>query len=496
MLVNADAGRIPLQDGVVHCSISSPPYFSLRQYTGDQGRDWPAVSYAPMPGLPALAVPPMRCALGLEPDVASFIGHLVLCYREVWRVLRDDGVVWVVIGDSFASQPQQDNYADPKAPRRTPENRCRTISMPAGNLLAVPYRLLLALQGDGWVIRNDCVWQKVAPMPESVAGWSWRRHRVKTGKRIPADWKKLPKGWDVGEGSHDSVAKGNYRKEGEREATTAEYIDCPGCPACSPHDGYVLRRGSWRHTRSHETVIMATKGMGYYADQEAVKEIPTAESLARISQTNFDNQTGGDKDYGKNGINRNRSARSALEGFAANPSRNPRDVLTPRPESYPGQHYATFPRSLVRPLILASCPARACPVCGAGWAPQIEHGVMQQHHGINKVAHLVRRRTGATSMFYSGQSQSTTVLAYRPTCEHDAEPAPGLVLDPFAGTGTVLVGARALGRRGVGCDLSYAYLSQQARARLELDALDDWHEGDGVTAAETADLGPLFGVHQ
>jgi hypothetical protein len=179
MLVNADAGRIPLGDGVVHCSISSPPYFSLRQYTGDQGRDWQAVSYAPMPGLPALTVPPMRCPLGLEPDVGAFIGHLVLCYREVWRVLRDDGVCWIVCGDSFAGgggyypdAPSNQNGSKQSRDKGSVQGRS-TIGLAAGNLLAVPYRLLLALQGDGWVIRNDCVWAKAAPMPESVAGWRW-----------------------------------------------------------------------------------------------------------------------------------------------------------------------------------------------------------------------------------------------------------------------------------------------------------------------------------
>jgi hypothetical protein len=108
----------------------------------------------------------------------------------------------------------------------------------------------------------------------------------------------------------------------------------------------------------------------------------------------------------------------------------------------------------------------------------------------------------------------TTTTGWRPTCacrvstdalraeagitspDFPAEvvpsPIPALVLDPFAGSGTTVMVARALGRRGVGCDLSFDYLSQQARARLEMDALDDWHEGNGMQAAETADLGPLF----
>lgn len=103
-LVNAEAGAIPLPAGVVHCSVTSPPYWSLRQYQGDQARDWPEVTYSPMPGLPPLTVEPMRCALGHEPTPEAFVGHLVHIYREVWRVSRDDSVHWVVISSSYAKE--------------------------------------------------------------------------------------------------------------------------------------------------------------------------------------------------------------------------------------------------------------------------------------------------------------------------------------------------------------------------------------------------------
>src|SRR4030042_1281141 len=95
ILLNADAGHIPLPDGMAHCCIASPPYWSLRRYSGDQGRAWPAVSYSPMPGLPALTIPAMTCPLGLEPTVEAYVAHLGLCYREVWRGLMADGGVGV-----------------------------------------------------------------------------------------------------------------------------------------------------------------------------------------------------------------------------------------------------------------------------------------------------------------------------------------------------------------------------------------------------------------
>ena len=482
MLVNADAGRIPLQDGVVHCSISSPPYFSLRQYTGDQGRDWPAVSYAPMPGLPALAVPPMRCALGLEPDVASFIGHLVLCYREVWRVLRDDGVMWVVIGDAYGhGTTAERKEGGAKQKTNVGANTNARHGGEPGQLLAVPYRLLLALQADNWIIRNDCVWQKIAPMPESVQGTRWQRHMVKVAKSERAQPGSAhyhsQDGINNPQGARDGV---NFKDH------SSEYAPCPGCPACAPHGGYVLRRGSWRHARSHETVIMATKGMGYWSDGEAVRE-----KLANPNAADGSRVFGGSN---KNGANIEHGERTTGRVYDNAPAgRNPRDVLTPRPESYPGQHYATFPRSLTRPLILASCPARCCSVCGAGWAAVVERVEMDNPPGYNGSTFTDGKTVAVHANTGNGKRGVSQSTGYRPTCEHDAASVPGLVLDPFAGTGTVLVEARALGRRGVGCDLSFDYLHDQARARLELDALDDWHEGNGMQAAETADMGPLFG---
>ena len=89
-------------DGHYHCCVTSPPYWGLRDYGGEPS-DWPAVSYAPMAGLPPVEVPAMRCALGLEKTPEAFIGHLVLVFRAVRRVLRDDGTLWLNVGDSYSS---------------------------------------------------------------------------------------------------------------------------------------------------------------------------------------------------------------------------------------------------------------------------------------------------------------------------------------------------------------------------------------------------------
>src|SRR3990167_5618004 len=159
-LGQAQAFRLPLATPSVNCVVTSPPYCGLRKYAGAHGDE----------------------PLGLEPTPERHIERTVQWAREVYRVLRDDGTFWLNYGDAFLG----------------------------GNLLMMPHRIALALQADGWIVRQELVWAKPNPMPESANGWRWQ--------------------------------------DGE------------------------LRRGSFRHTRAHEYVFMLTKQMHYWSDQEAVRE--------------------------------------------------------------------------------------------------------------------------------------------------------------------------------------------------------------------------------
>jgi len=190
VIVNASAHSIPFPDGMIHTVACSPPYYSLRQYQGEQEFDWPAMSYSPMPGLPPIDIEPMRCALGLEPTPEAYIGHLVLCFREVWRTLRDDGTAWIVMGDSYSggggyspNAPSNLMGSKQSTNKGSKEGTLTPDGLHQGDLMLIPHRLALALQGDGWIVRNDVVWAKVAPMPESVSGWHWSRHQVNQDDR-------------------------------------------------------------------------------------------------------------------------------------------------------------------------------------------------------------------------------------------------------------------------------------------------------------------------
>ena len=100
---------------------------------------------------------------------------------------------------------------------------------------------------------------------------------------------------------------------------------------------------------------------------------------------------------------------------------------------------------------------------------------------------------GETGDIRRGPVVHSTTAGWRPTCEHTADPIPATVLDPFAGSGTTLMVARALGRNAIGLDLSLSYLREQARQRLGLDALAAWESGGKAAEAGWQDT-PLFGV--
>lgn len=118
------AGMQTLPEQSVHCCVTSPPYFGLRDYKADG-------------------------QIGLERTPEEYIARLVGVFREVRRVLRDEGTLWLNLGDSFRKDK---------------------------NLLGIPWRVAFALQADGWFLRQDIIWHKPNPMPESVTDRCTRAH--------------------------------------------------------------------------------------------------------------------------------------------------------------------------------------------------------------------------------------------------------------------------------------------------------------------------------
>lgn len=270
-----------LPDESVHCVVTSPPYWGLRDY-GCAGQ------------------------IGLEATVTEFISRLVDVFAEVRRVLRQDGTCWVNMGDSYASnggsgwQGKTGERSDRRftATRNSVGLREANRRPPHGlkpkDLIGQPWRLAFALQADGWYLRQDIIWHKPSPMPESV-----RDRCTKAHEYLFLLTKSEQYHWDF---------------EAMREPVNGTaHASGSGVNAKIKHpDGWASHKGS------HGTIHKDGRERG------ATRPKQNASFSAAVTQT--------------------------VE------SRNRRSVWTIPSEPYSEAHFATFPTALVRPCILAGCP--------------------------------------------------------------------------------------------------------------------------------------------
>jgi len=186
-LIGADARRIPLSDGSVQCVVTSPPYFGLRKYDGGQDGIWGGdpdckhqwgeekkIKQAPQrdhakrgfaqtrgneaarKGMAFDASQGCLCSMcgawkgayGFEPTVELYVAHTIEIMREIRRVLRNDGLLFWNVGDTYRGK----------------------------NLAAVPQRVAITAIDDGWILRDNIIWAKPNPMPESVKDRMTRSH--------------------------------------------------------------------------------------------------------------------------------------------------------------------------------------------------------------------------------------------------------------------------------------------------------------------------------
>ncbi len=137
----------------VQCVVTSPPYFGLRDY-GVEGQ------------------------IGLEPTPDAYVQQLVAVFREVRRVLADDGVLWLNLGDSYAGAGYS-NHKNTGGAQRSDGGKQRHLTgtgAKAKELLGMPWRVAFGLQADGWYLRSDIIWHKPNPMPESVTDRPTKSH--------------------------------------------------------------------------------------------------------------------------------------------------------------------------------------------------------------------------------------------------------------------------------------------------------------------------------
>lgn len=395
-----------LPDCSVHCVVTSPPYWGLRDYQLPPC-DWPEVTFSPMAGLPPVIVPAMAATLGLEQDPLSFVAHIVLGFREVRRVLRDDGTLWMNWGDSYAR-----NSGDPGGGSRelmhlegtqTRMNRIPTGSgLKPKDLIGIPWRVAFALQADGWYLRQDIIWAKPNPMPESVTD---------------------------------------------------------------------------RCTKSHEYLFLLSKQPKYFYDAHAIMDPVTGNAHPRGDGVNPKAKVNGPNSRmakertpaaGEDGmankpnpsswnVRQNASFSAAMSNHLVS-QRNKRSVWTVATAAFKGCHYATFPPKLITPCILAGTSARGCcPNCEAPWARVVEtdsKAVPRREPGSG--SHCPQsHHAGQTPHRVGGFKSASKTTGWLPTCScPPANPIPCVVLDCFAGSGTVGQVAIEHGRSAILIELS------------------------------------------
>src|SRR3990167_6378501 len=213
----------------VHMCVTSPPYWGLRKYNGEQVTQWADGEWA----------------YGMEDTPERWADHTADWLRALRRVLRRDGTVWLNVGDSYSGANSRGNPSTASAKQLsnvgTGFMMGKELITPTGykplDLIHTPSLLIPRLLADGWFLRSVIVWAKPNPMPESVSGTRWERCRVKV------------KQGQGGNGNEQMLSGEQWRAGFERE-TFSQWADCPGCARCTPNDGLVLRRGSWGPTEA------------------------------------------------------------------------------------------------------------------------------------------------------------------------------------------------------------------------------------------------------
>lgn len=260
-----------LPEKSIQCVVTSPPYWGLRSYLPDG---------SPMKDL----------ELGTETSPETYVDNIVEVFREVWRVLRDDGVAWVNLGDSYCGSPKGSDNCDASSTLTKPRSGRKRTSQVATSgmvkqvrnfgttkpkdLVGIPWAVAFALRDDGWYLRQDVIWAKSSCMPEPVTD---------------------------------------------------------------------------RCTKSHEYLFMLTKKPRYYYDADAIRE-PLADSNAQRTTHHYNTK---DRYRADNGGNDGLDDLAARMREGEHTSRNKRSVWNVNPRPYDGAHFAVMPPLLIEPCILA-----------------------------------------------------------------------------------------------------------------------------------------------
>ena len=422
----------------VHCVVTSPPYWGLRAYKGDPGM------------------------IGLEPTFAEHLENLVAVFREVRRVLRNDGTLWLNYGDAYAAAGSGGghwNEAKQNSNSGTVHRKGPTHGFKPKDLMMMPARVAMSLQADGWWLRSEIIWHKPNPMPESVTDRPTSAHEKifllsKSGSSLFWTHREFP---------------------GVRTQPTPDYVyrnrDTGVENPVEPSNWRELlsrddpKKKAWRR-------VNLWVGHDYFYDAEAVrvhtgngwhgKAMPTHAPEHSEGQQSRDSRTPKDIDGRGARLGRAPGWRKSTEQPSGANLRNVWKIPT---APYKEVHFATFPPKLVEPCIKAGTSEKGCCAeCGAQWIRVVGR---TGYVGKREPAHVPNNTPTKTDS--TGWKPSTRgTNSWLPSCDHDAEPVPAVCLDPFSGAGTVGLVAQRLGRDSILIEISQEY-AEMSRDRIKKD---------------------------
>lgn len=476
MIICADARRIPLADETVQCVVTSPPYWGLRKYSGEQELVWGGAE-----GCGA-----WRGAFGLEPTVEMYVAHTVEILREIRRVLRKDGVVFWNVGDSYNAHPGQRTEHDKAGYKQaTDRGSCESASrndtqLKAKDLCLIPFRVALAAQADGWWVRSDIIWSKPNPMPESVTDrpTDAYEHILMLTRSAKYYWDaEAVKEAASGTSAHDLTGQG-YSPPGQSPSNGNR-----GRGGASAFRGQGHFREGENGPANREGRDMKEVGAGVSRNLRNVWEFPTQpNSWAHCKACNhvYDSKIGLPRrkvqdDEGKERVEIGCSRCGAWGQWT--------------------EHFATFPEELPRRCIKSATSEKgACATCGAPWVRVVEKKVHFES-GSGKAGNPPTGKRIENEQAQSGDYDirmgpvvDSKTIGWRAGCEcsgqcivnseeqnnPDAESVhcslstiPCLCLDPFGGSGTTAKVAIELGRRAVSLDLAYHDLAKKRTRELQ-----------------------------
>ncbi len=481
-----------LPENSIHCIVTSPPYWGLRDY-GIEPQIWDAIegcdhvwSETPNPkgngdgttfrrdkqaGQKRGQASPGFCSrcgawkgsLGLEPTPELFIQHLVQILREARRVLRDDGSLWLNLGDSYATGAGKvgdcpgggkrgeqwagrgdgrlafNGRGEPqgyKGTRRAGKHEYLNPAMgpilKPKDLIGIPWRVALALQADGWWLRSSCPWIKRNCMPESC------KDRPATAIEYVFLLTKSQRYFYDHEAVKIEASPDSHARYGRARSTDHKYVDADrkyfksmklmGGVVAGVNPKAQKIPSSWDTDPGHHEAFhrkgrassspMVHGNLPGRRDEGRACNKPDQHSRARRNSDWFFD---------------------SWQGLLPDNEGGPLAFVV-NTQGYKEAHFATFPEKLVEPCVKAGSSEKGCcPECGDPWVRVTEKTDKGFADRTFRSAHCTDTpgMTNGHRATTLAKIIQTETIGWKPTCSHDHPPIPCTVIDPFGGAGTV-----------------------------------------------------------